>query len=495
MRKNEIRLQYSGLILFASKLASVGTGLLFTLMLTRTVTKSEYGIWGNINDIVAYFILIANVIPFWTTRFVARNHKDSAITGLVANLALSLISTAVYLAIIPLITSSLQISQYITLYIIISVQIIELYTLTALQGVVHATQPQALGYGLLFHEVTKVAIGYLLIIHLNMGMFGGILSLISAYSIQMLFYFNLIKDYLTEKIQWRFLKEWLKASLINIYNIVGVQIGAFTLIVLFIYGTEVARAYYGASFQIAGVISHSSFLAFALYPKLLTKINQEDVTTSLKMVFTFAIPMTIGAIILADSYLTILSEVYTEATLVLQLIALDILCVTFSQVLNNVILGVEKIDEKSKIPFKQLLKSGLFQIFTLPYVRAAIVLPSSFYVLIAISQTPLQAATYVATIFLIADVVMLICRYVLAQKILHFRFPWKSLGKYIVSSVVMAVVLVMIPHPKRLSATLAFTLSGGTAYIATLLAIDKETRELAKSVIQEIRVGFFDKIH
>ncbi len=405
-----------------------------------------------------------------------------------------MITTVVYLAIIPLITSSLQISQYIVLYTIVSVQILELYTITALQGVVQATQPQALGYGLLFHEVTKVAVGYLLIIHLKMGLLGGILSLISAYLIQMLFYFNLIKDYLTEKIQWRFFQEWLKASPINVYNIVGMQIGTFALIILFIYGTE-ARAYYGASIQIASVISYSSFLAFALYPRLLTKINQEDVTTSLKMVWRFAIPMTTGAIILADSYLTILSNVYTEATPVLQLIALDILCLTFSQVLNNVVLGAEKIDEKSKIPFKQLLKSRLFQIFTLPYVRAAIVLPSSFYVLTAIAQTPLQAAAYVAAIFFIASVVTLICRYILAQKILHFTFPWKSLGKYIVSSVVMAVVLVIIPHPQRLLATLAVTLLGGTVYIATLLTIDKETRALAKSAVQEVRVGFFNKIH
>ena len=137
--------------------------------------------------------------------------------------------------------------------------------------------------------------------------------------------------------------------------------------------------------------------------------------------------------------------------------ALNILCLTFSQVLNKVILDVKKIDEKSQIPFKQLLKSRLLQIFTFPYVPAAIIMPSSFYVLTAIVQTPLQAATSVAEIFLIASVITPTCRYMIAQKILHFTFPRKSLGKYVIASATMATILTLIPHPQKLRATSAIT--------------------------------------
>jgi O-antigen/teichoic acid export membrane protein len=460
-------------------------------MLTRTVSKTEYGIWGNLNDILAYFILIANVIPFWTTRFVARKHAGSAKTGLVANLFLSLISTAVYIVTIPLITSALQISpQYIILYAVVSIQIIELYTLLALQSIVYAFQPHALGYGLLSHEITKVVCAYLFVINFRMGLFGGVLSLIGAYLIQVFFYFGLSRKYLIKKIEWRYFKEWLKASPINIFNVVGMQLSTFALIFLFIYGTKIARAYYGVSFQIASIVRYSSFLAFALYPKLLAKISSEDVTSALKLVFRFAIPMTAGAIILADSYLATLSKVYKEATLVLQLLALNMLCVTLSQVLNNVILGVEKIDEKSDIPFKQLLRSRLFQSFALPYVRAVIILPSSFYILTAIAQTPLQAAIYVASVFFIASVIMLICRYTLAQKTLRFIFPWKSLAKYFIASVAMSVMLIIIPHPERLLATLIITLLGGLVYIVALLIVDVETKELVRLTIDEIRIKF-----
>ena len=78
------RLVYSGLVLFAAKILSVGTGMIFTLMITRTVPVEEYGIWVNVNlDIITYFTLLASAIPFWTMRFVARKHEGSAKTGVI----------------------------------------------------------------------------------------------------------------------------------------------------------------------------------------------------------------------------------------------------------------------------------------------------------------------------------------------------------------------------------------------------------------------------
>jgi len=51
MAKSEIRLKYSGLIVFASRLLSVATGIAFVLMITRSVSEKQFGIWGNINDV------------------------------------------------------------------------------------------------------------------------------------------------------------------------------------------------------------------------------------------------------------------------------------------------------------------------------------------------------------------------------------------------------------------------------------------------------------
>jgi protein-S-isoprenylcysteine O-methyltransferase Ste14 len=65
--------------------------------------------------------------------------------------------------------------------------------------------------------------------------------------------------------------------------------------------------------------------------------------------------------------------------------------------------------------------------------------------------------------------------------------PWKSIAKYLLAATVMASVLYLLPHPTKLSLTLAATATGGALYLVLLLAIDKESRKLLARILQEIR--------
>jgi len=486
MVKSDIRLKYSGLIVFASNILSVATGLAFVLMITRNVSTEEFGIWGNIFDLSSYFILLSGVIPFWATRFVAREHAGSAKTGFIANIFISVAATSIYLALVPTILSILQISSiYAILYTIVSIQILEQYTISALEAVLYAKQPQTIGYGLLISEVCKVLLGFTLILQLKLGLQGALYSIIISYTIRIAYYIKLNIKELKENVRWSYLKEWVKASPINIYSVIGNRIAAFTLILLFIYGGELARAYYGAAATFANVAGYSSLLAFALYPRLLSGSSSEDVSVSLRLVMMFAIPMTVGVMVLSDSYLTILNVIYAEARPVLLLLAINVLFLTLSQVFNTVALGTERLDAKAKIPFRELVKSRLFLLFTLPYIQSAVILPATFFVLTSVAKTSLETATYLVLITLLASSVMLIVTYLIARKCLVFSFPWNSIFKYILASAAMATVLLVIPHPTRLSITVAFTLLGAATYLTVLALIDKEAKSLAKSILEE----------
>jgi hypothetical protein len=281
-------------------------------------------------------------------------------------------------------------------------------------------------------------------------------------------------------------KQWLKASPINLYNVAGQRLAAFPLILLFIYASELARAYYGASLTFANIIGYSSLLAFALYPKLLSKSDPEDVSVSLKMVFMFAIPMTAGAIALSDSYLTILQKVYRPARLVLMLLAVNALLTSLFSVFNSITSGTEKLDAKAKISFKKLIKSRLFLIFTLPYIQAVVAIPITYFTLTSITETAIEAATFLASINLATNIALLLASYAIAKKCLNFRIPWSNVAKYTGATAVMTLALLVLPHPTRLSLTLALTLLGGIIYLAVLLPIDKEARDIANSITQEM---------
>jgi hypothetical protein len=81
--------------------------------------------------VLAYFTILARIMPFWSMRFVARNGKGAAKTGVLANLAISIATTLIHLPLLPLITSALGVREYISIYMIITAQIIELHLLRA----------------------------------------------------------------------------------------------------------------------------------------------------------------------------------------------------------------------------------------------------------------------------------------------------------------------------------------------------------------------------
>lgn len=487
MTKKGIRLKYSGLVVFASKILSVATGLAFVLMIARSTTDAEYGIFGNISDVQNYFVLLAGIIPFWTTRFVVREHGGAVKTGLVANIVISIVSTSIYLMLLPFILPALGVSAYAIVYAIISIEILELYTLSVLQAILHAKQPQTIGYGILVYETCKVVLGFFLIPHLQPSLLGIVSSMIIAYLIQILFFFKLTAEELSGSFRWAYLKEWLKASPINLYNVVGTIIPSFSLILLFMF-SETARSYYLAAATIAAIIGYSIYLALGLYPKLLSKTNIADVSTSLKMVLMLAIPMTVGAIMLSDSYIIIQKPKLADGSLVLSVLAISVLSTSLYWVFDTIVMGTEKIDEKAKIAFRQLLKTRLFQTYTLPYIASAITIPTTFFVLSPnIAKTPLEATTYVTIITMITNLGMLLCKYIISHRCLAFKFPWKSLAKYTVASVTMAIPFFIIPHPTKILSTILFTGVGIIIYFTTLYIIDRETRRIIKLIINEAK--------
>ncbi|MEM2632044.1 MAG: hypothetical protein QXE00_05775 [Candidatus Bathyarchaeia archaeon] len=492
MVKSEIRLRYSGLIIFAANIVGIATGLAFQLMIARSVTQQEYGMLFNIGDVTAYFTILAGVVPFWALRFTARAKQGVIKTAVATNMAVSIAAAIIYILFTPLITSTLGIGQkYVSLYLLASAQIIELYVLSALESCLRAKTPHVLGYGLLLGEICKVALGYMLIISFQLSLFGALISMIIGVATRLAYYLKLLWEDLKGRIEWAYVKEWLKGSIANIYNLIGNQIAAFIFILLFTYGGEEGRGYYGAAAQIAGMVTYSSFLAFALYPKLLAERDSKDVTASLKTVLMFAIPMAAGALAIPDSYLTILKVEYGEAWPILMVLAVDGLVATISTIFIYVLYGFEKIDEKAKISFRELVKSRLFVAFSLTYIHSAITLPATFYILTNYTRSqPLQSALCVAVINSAARFAMLLILYVMVCGMTEIKIPWRNIAKYIFASAVMGFVLYLIPHPTRISLTLAVTALGGIIYFGLLLAIDGEARLLVKAVWREIESRF-----
>jgi hypothetical protein len=461
--------------------------------LNNPATSLQYGIYFNINDVIGYFVMMGSVFPFWAMRYFVRGKEGAVKTGLALTAILSVIFATLYIGIISLVLPVFNVSSvYLPIYLIAVFQVVEMYFFGVFETCLQAQKPQAIGYGLLIQQVIKISLGYVLIVTLAQPLLGAVLANVISFGLHLFYYANLLRPEMKQRIQWGYVKEWLKGSVATIYSVVGTQLANFIYIMLFAYGGEDARGIYGGANFIAYIITFSSFLSFALYPKLLAERKSEDITTSLKMTLMFALPMTVGGITMASSYILLLSGtgtstspgLYQQGYIVLAVLAFDALITVLGGLFSSVVMGFENVDVSGKISVRQLVKSKLFAAYTLSYVQAAITIPVTFIVLTMFaSGQPLLAALSVSLINTSVHLVTFAFLFIIARKLTPIKLPWLSIAKYLIASAAMGTVLFVVPHPTKITTTLIETAVGGLIYAGILLAIDREAREIPRGAI------------
>jgi O-antigen/teichoic acid export membrane protein len=489
LSKNQIRVQYSGFIIFSSQILSIATGLIFTLLLTRNMNTSQYGIWTNIFDYTAYFWLFSGLLPFWATRFMARGKEGTVKTSTTAQLVIALISTTVYLPAIVLISNAIGTQAYLPIYLIAGVYIFDFYMVAIFESVLRSKRPQVIGYGLLIEELVKVSIALVFIMGLGQLFLGAISALVVSALVQVFYYVWVLRDEFKQKIDWGYVKEWFKGSVAIAYSSIGGQLVSFVMVLLFYYGGSNSRAFYQAAFTFTNVIAFSSSLAFALYPKLLAKsCPDEQVGVSFRTVMMLAIPLSTITMVMATSFLTILDIDYAVAWPVVIALTVDTLVVLVSQFYGNCVMGAEAFDAEGKIHLRQLVRSKIFKVFTVTYIQASIALPLTYFVLTALPVAgSVQATVDVIVISIGVHLSTFAGVYFFMRKSIRLPVSWRSIAKYVSASALMGALLFLAPATSTLLFTVAKATAGLAIYIALLLAIDKQARELFKLIIWEIK--------
>ncbi len=489
MNKNRIRVQYSGFIIFSCQLLSVISGLIFTLLLTRTMSQQQYGIWTNLFDYPAYLLMFSPVLAFWTTRFIARGKEGAVKTGTSAQLLVAVVSTIVYLPIIFLISGAIGTQVYLLIYLISSLYIFNTFMITVFESMLRSIRPQVIGYGLLIEEIAKVAVALILIVYFKQVFLGAILALVISALIQILYYARLVADEFKKRVNWSYVKEWVKGSPAVLFNVGGGVLLSFVFILLFIYGGSDARAYYQVAFTFTNVIGYSSSLGFALYPVMLAKICPENqIRESFKTVLMLAIPLATLTMVMSVSFLTILNVSYSVAWPVLIALSIDTLIALMFSFYSSCLMGVEAFDEEGRISLRKLVKSKIFLVFGVPYIQAAIALPLTYYILTHLSIAgPVQATVDVVIVLIIAHLSTLIGLYIFRRGSVKLPIAWKSIAKYIASSLLMGVILFLLPTTTTLITTIGKAVAGFLIYIGLLVAIDAPARQLLRLIFAEIQ--------
>jgi O-antigen/teichoic acid export membrane protein len=494
---SQISVRKTGLIVFASRIASVFTGLTFLVLMTRTLSASQFGLWEVIIDLVTFASYPAGLVAFWATRDVARGRWVGK-TAIAMNLTLSSAGVLLYLLFTlftyPAVRANIQPLLLATMLVPLS------YWNMAANAIVTGHRPEALGYSVIASEVSKLAVAIPLLLIFRTGITGVIASMLVAYFAQAAVSSYMVRDAGADSVSASIGGTWLRKSwlpaIITLPYVVGI---ADTFVASIAAGGTNVTGYYQAAFSVASIAGYSIYLAAALYPLLLKGGSEDLPSITLDLSLLFGIPMATIAAVLARPILFFLKPQYMVVSNALGIMAFAAVIASVSGIIDQTLLGRERVDTEESADLKRYLPSDLIFV-PVVNIAYAVVYVASIYLTIAFgmaNQFPIaQIVEYWAVAQLVTSVIFLLAKVRRVRRKTKLEL-YRSTWGYLAGSAIMGVVAYALSYFLNYGAqTLVFgaelTVAGLIAlavYVFFLFATDHEFRELARSVIKSAGLG------
>ncbi|MBI3840824.1 MAG: hypothetical protein HY297_02540 [Thaumarchaeota archaeon] len=491
---SQISLRKTGFVVFGSRLASVFTGLLFLIMVTRSLTPAAFGLWEFIYDLVAFASYPASVIGFWALRRVARGGQVAK-TALLVSAGLSIGGGASFLVASALLHGN--VGSDLSHFLVAAIMVPLSYWNTASISVAYGHRPTITGYALMISEVSKVLAAYFLLVVYSAGVDGVIVALEVAYFAQAATATYMCRSILKGKVDFAESRRWFVGSWVPLVNtLASLVLISDTFVAPFVFSGTTVVGYYQAAFSIANIVSYSSYLSIALYPLLLSGRRGDVTNLALDFSLLFGLPMVTGAVVLAKPVLFLLKPAYASAEAGLVILSFSALFLSLSFVLDSTLLGLESADAVEGGTKTRFRGTAFAFVPAVNLLYAAGYIGSTYLVLVFTASLPVSEIVKAwAGVQLLATVSMVAVKARKARSIKALALP-RSLPRYIVAAALMggsafglgSLLLdygsSSIDFAGRLVATVL--LSGGV-YFAAVYALDERFRTLTNKVVSAIR--------
>ncbi|HUI00817.1 MAG TPA: hypothetical protein VLX56_04220 [Nitrososphaerales archaeon] len=489
-----ISLRRTGLVVFSARIASIFTGLVFLVMMTRTLSAQQFGLYEVITDIVAFAAYPAGLVAFWATRDIARG-KMYGKTAIVLNVVLSALGVGLYVVLSYFSSSRIESASFSTL--ILAVVLVPVaYFNQAANAVVAGHRPAVMGYAVIFSEAAKLMVAYPLLIVFKAGIDGVILSVMVANLAQSIASAAMAGDAVSSPVNFEQGRRWLIHSWLPVLTTVPVYLGlADTYVASLAAGNTVLVGHYQAAFSVATLAGYSLYLAAAMYPLLLKGGSDEVSAMTLDLALVFGIPMAVGAAVLATPVLHILSTQYLDASTALGILAIAALMVTVSAVFDNILFGKDRVDIDESAKLEDYLKSSIVFVAKVNISLGVVYLALVYAIVVASTASGVAPGTIldywaVAQLGALIFFVSIKARRVLGVG--RVVVP-RSIGLYVAASCVMAAVLYLLERFIVYGHGTSFLVGelivvggiGVTVYAAFVLALDRQLREFVKRALAE----------
>ena len=491
-----IRATYTGLISLIGGIISIFTGVIFTLIITRTVTPEEYGTWGLIVGLITYVSLIGPIVSYWSTRDTARNIQSGK-TAVLSSILLSIGAISIYILISYLMGNYTNVERNVLLFAAILVP--AMFINGILTAINLGWKPHAISYGTIAYGISSIPLALFLIYYLDFGIAGIIISVFLANIASILILFFYAKEKITDQFDKKILKKWLKFSWLPIYPGIAILVAGFDIsIFTIITGSVVGLAFWTAALVLPSMISHTGLISRAIYAKLLEE-KTGFMSQNLTLVFYFGIIFISLAITFARPGLYALNPIYEIAAPVTIILSFEIFLSVFTNIFLLSLAGVEKVDKFENSTFKDYIKSKLFFPQTIRLIQTSIyvlILTVGLLILVGFGSSDQELLLFWASIALVTQIPLVCILYYLVRKNITIKLEIPSIIKFLLTAigvfgltyVLTTQFLVYSPDiPSFIPNVLMFAAFGVGLYIIITYLIDNKIRNLVHAIIYEIK--------
>ena len=494
---SNIRVTYTGFISFFVAIITVIASSIFTLILTRTLSQEEFGIWGLIGGITQYVIVFGAIVTFWSTRDIARK-IESGKTAILGNMILSVVAVILYVVISYFLGNQAKIDLNILFF---SVVLIPMMFLTGiLTSITLGWKPHVISYGLLAFGISQILFAMVFVYYLDLGVLGIIIANFLSHTINALILFKYSKHKISNQFNYNYFKKWLKLSWIPLYPWLATIFGALEIAIFtVITGSVMGLAIWTAVIAISAMITRVSTISWAVYPKLLGDTDTHYLRDNMSLLFFFNFLMTGLIITFAKPALYALNPIYAHAFPVVVILAINSFFVVLTTISIQNLGGIENIDLNEKATLRNYIHSKLFYPHTLRFIQTLIFVPIlivGLYFLINSNHSDIDLLIFWSVITLFTHLPVSIYLLFKMTKTLNFKLDSKLIIKYFVIGICSFVSIFVITENYLLYTAdifsflpnfLLFLVIGVSFYLILAYMTDKNTRHLATSIIKEIK--------
>jgi hypothetical protein len=489
-------LRSTGLTVFAGRIISAFTGLLFTVMVTHWLLTKDVGLWEVIVDLVTFSAYPVGLVAFWVTRDVARGRMVGR-TALLLGGAISGVGLALYFGLTFVTSTSLAAS--IVPFLLGALLVPLSYWSAVANSIVQGYRPTAYGYSLVVSELAKLAVAYEALYVFRLAILGVILALMTSYLVQAAVSTYLVRGTTVQPFDTALASRWGRLGWLPLVSYLPTVVAvADTYVASVSFGLSVV-GYYQAAFIIASVVGYSSALAFSLYPLLLKGGGVKLPALTVEFSLLFSLPMASGLIALSGPILVLLGPSsdplrYLPASEGLQILAAMFVLSSISLIIDQTLLGTERVDENENVTYVSLARSNLLFVPVANVSASALYIGSMYGVLYYSFASGLSFAAAVAlwgVVELLSTLVILLVKARRAKGVARL-LPDRNVVYYLGAAALMGLVVYLASgfvvdgssasfyYGLRL---LVLVVLGGAVYFGIVYAVDPKVRRMARVLL------------